>query len=177
MSEAKPELNDKEWDSYVGPYYYQGVRVRGLLSFGPDAEPFLLKPLNVLIGPNGSGKSNLIEVFGLLRASATDLLEPFRRGGGIREWLHKKRQFLTAEVELFVVGAPKSEGFKYSFGLFESEDRAQRSYEEILFVNRVVGPEFSSKQLYVNDLGNVRFLQEEDAAIFSSRKQLSLIHI
>jgi AAA15 family ATPase/GTPase len=42
-----------------------------------------LQPLNVLIGPNGSGKSNLIEAFGILKATPTDIMEPIRKGNAI----------------------------------------------------------------------------------------------
>ena len=65
------------------------LKVSGLLSFGPTGIDLPMEPLNVLIGPNGSGKSNLLEVLGLLRAAPRDLGEPFRRRGGVREWLWK----------------------------------------------------------------------------------------
>ena len=47
------------------------IKLKNVLSFGPDAPELELKPLNVLIGPNGSGKSNLIETIGLLKAART----------------------------------------------------------------------------------------------------------
>lgn len=65
------------------------LKVSGLLSFGPRQVDLPMEPLNVLIGPNGSGKSNFVEVLGLLRAAPRDLGEPFRRRGGVREWLWK----------------------------------------------------------------------------------------
>ena len=65
------------------------IKLRNLLSFGPDVQDLELAPLNVLIGPNGSGKSNLIEAFGLMQAAPTDLPKPIRRGGGIVNWLWK----------------------------------------------------------------------------------------
>ena len=65
------------------------LQLRGFLSFGPDAEPVALQPLNVLIGPNGSGKSNMLEAMTLLSAAATDLAEAVRDGGGAQEWLWK----------------------------------------------------------------------------------------
>lgn len=65
------------------------LRVSGLLSFGPDGIDLPLRNLNVLIGPNGSGKSNLLEVLSLLRAAPTNLPEPVKEMGGVREWLWK----------------------------------------------------------------------------------------
>jgi predicted ATPase len=48
-----------------------------------------LGKLNVLIGPNGSGKSNLLEVLALLQAAPTNLPQPVKEMGGVREWLWK----------------------------------------------------------------------------------------
>lgn len=67
----------------------QRLKVSGLLSFGPDGIDLPLERLNVLIGANGSGKSNLLEVLSLLRASPTNLPEPVKEMGGVREWLWK----------------------------------------------------------------------------------------
>ena len=69
----------------------ESIRLENILSYGPDAEPFPLEPLNVLIGPNGSGKSNLIEALSLLSATPRDLQEPIRAGGGVSDWLWKGR--------------------------------------------------------------------------------------
>src|SRR5207253_1955515 len=65
------------------------IRLRNLLSFGPDTPELKLQSLNVLIGPNGSGKSNLIEAISLLQAAPRDVFEPVRTGGGMLEWLWK----------------------------------------------------------------------------------------
>ena len=65
------------------------LKVSGLLSFGPKGIDLPLEDLNVLIGANGSGKSNLLEVLALLRASPTNLPEPVKEMGGVREWLWK----------------------------------------------------------------------------------------
>lgn len=64
-----------------GKRFITKLRLRNLLSFGPDAEEFELQPLNVLIGPNASGKSNVIEAISLLQAAPDDIQEPIRRGG------------------------------------------------------------------------------------------------
>jgi predicted ATPase len=64
------------------------IRLRNLLSFGPESEEVELLGLNVLIGPNGCGKSNLIHAIDLLRACPRDLTKPFWEGG-VAEWLWK----------------------------------------------------------------------------------------
>ncbi len=63
------------------------IRLKNLLSFGPQAEEFELRPLNVLVGANGSGKSNFIEAIGLLQAAPTDLATPIRTGRGVADWI------------------------------------------------------------------------------------------
>ena len=86
----------------------KSLRIRNLLSFGPDSPKITLGPLNVLIGPNGSGKSNLIEVIALLQSTPRDLATPIREGGGIVEWLWKSpparqkaaRSLPTATIEV-----------------------------------------------------------------------------
>ena len=81
------------------------IKLKNILSFGPDEQDLELKPLNVLIGPNGSGKSNLIEVIGLLHAAPTDLAKPIREGGGTEDWIWRGEQedFIpTARVETVV---------------------------------------------------------------------------
>ena len=81
------------------------IRLENILSYGPDAEPFPLEPLNVLIGPNGSGKSNLIEVLSLLAAAPYDLQAGILAGGGVEDWLWKGYDpEPTARVE--VTGRP-----------------------------------------------------------------------
>lgn len=65
------------------------LKVSGLLSFGPEGIDLPLNNLNLLIGPNGSGKSNLLEALALLKAAPTNLPEPVKEMGGVREWLWK----------------------------------------------------------------------------------------
>ena len=65
------------------------IKLKNILSFGPDGMDLELKPLNVLIGPNGSGKSNLVEVIGLLQAAPKELTAPIIAGGGVSNWIWK----------------------------------------------------------------------------------------
>ena len=69
--------------------FLRTIKLRNILSFGPDTPELELQSLNVLIGPNGAGKSNLIEAIGLLQSAPTNLLDPIRSGGGITEWSRK----------------------------------------------------------------------------------------
>ncbi|GAA6619695.1 AAA family ATPase [Scytonema sp. NUACC26] len=71
-----------------GKRFIHSLQLENLLSYG-KAEEIELQPLNVLIGSNASGKSNLIEALNILRATPTDLLVPFRQGGGISEFFWK----------------------------------------------------------------------------------------
>ena len=68
--------------------FLRTIKLRNILSFGPDTPELELQSLNVLIGPNGAGKSNLIEAISLLKAAPTDLFKPLR-SDGIAEWLWK----------------------------------------------------------------------------------------
>ena len=72
-----------------GKRFLRSIRLRNILSFGPDTPELPLEPLNVLIGPNASGKSNLIQALSLLSATSGDLEAPILEGGGVREWLWK----------------------------------------------------------------------------------------
>ncbi len=65
----------------------KSLRIKNLLSFGPNSEPVPLGRLNVLIGPNGSGKSNFLEAISLLQAAPKDLAAPIKQTGGMHDWL------------------------------------------------------------------------------------------
>ena len=81
----------------------QRIKLKNILSFGPDAQELELKPLNVLIGPNGSGKSNFIEAIGLLQAAPKDLQKTIREGGGVGNWIWKGEPPETfAEMEVAI---------------------------------------------------------------------------
>ena len=98
------------------------IKLKNILSFGPDGQDLELKPLNVLIGPNGSGKSNLIEVIGLLQAAPQELTTPIMAGGGVREWIWRGDQDVS-EAQLEVVLDPairssEDELFRYSLAFW-----------------------------------------------------------
>ncbi len=85
-----------------GKRLLHSIRLRNLLSFGPEGVSLDLQPLNVLIGPNASGKSNLIEAISLLAAAPRDLMAPFRSGGGLfTDWIWKgSKRGASAELEV-----------------------------------------------------------------------------
>ena len=107
----------------------QTIRLKNILSFGPDTPELPLEPLNVLIGPNASGKSNMIEAMSLLEAAPDDLQMTIRESGGIRDWLWKgtpKTPTATVEVTLEDPGASMALRYRMSFtetgGRFELRD-------------------------------------------------------
>lgn len=78
------------------------IRLKNLLSYGPESAPLALSALNVLIGPNGSGKSNLLEAIALLRAAPGDMRAVVRKGGGIGEWIWKGKPGAIAMLDVVV---------------------------------------------------------------------------
>lgn len=78
------------------PRLLHSIRVRNLLSFGPDTPALKLQNLNVFVGLNGAGKSNLIDAIQLLQALPNDLNEPILHGGGIEQWLHNPTKLAPA---------------------------------------------------------------------------------
>ena len=87
----------------------RGLKISGMLSFGPRGIGLPMEPLNVLIGPNGSGKSNFIEALELLHAAPHDLSAPIRRMGGISEWLWKGEDAPGRGIIQAVVNRPSGE--------------------------------------------------------------------
>ncbi len=85
---------------------FHGLKLSGLLSFGPDGIDLPMERLNVLIGPNGSGKSNLLEAVSLLQAAPRGISEPISGAGGVREWLWKGPQAPPALTLEAVVDFP-----------------------------------------------------------------------
>ncbi len=115
-----------------GKRWIETISIRNLLSFGGEARPIELQPLNVLIGPNGSGKSNLIEVLSLLKAAPTDLVEPIRTGGGINEWLWKwGGKAPTAEIDLTFAAPDGNNAMRYRLEMRASGQRVELSDESI----------------------------------------------
>lgn len=114
-----------------GKRFLRSIRLRNILSFGPDTPELPLEPLNVLIGPNASGKSNLIEALSLLAAAPRDLQHPIREGGGVREWPWKGTERLGTAMLDVTVEYPKAAmplryrlSFKEAGWRFDLQDEA-----------------------------------------------------
>lgn len=100
------------------------LKVSGLLSFGPSGIDLPLERLNVLIGPNGSGKSNLLEVLALLRAAPTNLPQPIKEMGGVREWLWKGSTPIQEAVVEAVISNPRGkQSLRHKLSIAENGDR------------------------------------------------------
>jgi predicted ATPase len=110
----------------------QRLKVSGLLSFGPQGIDLPLEDLNVLIGPNGSGKSNLLEVLSLLRASPTNLPEPVKEMGGVKEWLWKgPNSARIASIDTLLSYPKGSMPIRHVLEMTEHGDRFEVSDERI----------------------------------------------
>jgi len=138
----------------------QRLTVSGLLSFGPAGIDLPLERLNVLIGANGSGKSNLLEVLSLLRASPTNLPEPVKEMGGVREWLWKgPRSHGVASIDAVLAYPKGKSAIRHVLeitdhgGRFEVTDerieyeKPQRGREDVYFFYR-----FQQGRPVLNDL-------------------------
>ena len=108
------------------------IKLRNILSFGPDGQDLDLAPLNVLIGPNGSGKSNLIEVIGFLRAAPRDLTNPVVEGGGVGNWLWRgEPRAPSAHIEVVLANADNSPLLSHSVTFAETTHRLELISEQI----------------------------------------------
>ena len=111
--------------------FIERIKLKNLLSFGPDTEALELRPLNVLIGPNGSGKSNFIEAIGLLKATPRDLTAPIREGGGIRDWIWRgDSRASSAHIEV-IIDNPMGSALRYSLGIAERGQQFELTEEYI----------------------------------------------
>ncbi|MCD6308952.1 MAG: AAA family ATPase [Candidatus Latescibacteria bacterium] len=136
------------------------LHLKNLLSFGPDAEPIPLGPLNVLIGPNGSGKSNFLEAISLLRASPKNLSAPVKESGGVRDWLWKGARNPTATIEA-VICNPERNGMpiRHAFSFMEHGERFEITAERIENKDAHAGYDEPFYH-YRNDQGHIRLKEK-----------------
>jgi predicted ATPase len=120
--------------------FLRTIKLRNILSFGPDTPEFELESLNVLVGPNGAGKSNLIEAISLLQAAPVNLFEPVRAGGGIGEWLWKGADPVSmAEIEVTVSYPRREMPLRHRLGFATLGQRAELIDEAV--ENKVIWPD------------------------------------
>lgn len=112
------------------------LKLKNLLSFGPEGQELELGHLNVLIGPNGSGKSNLIETIGLLKACPDNLHETILSGGGVANWVWRgDTRASLAEIEADIcVEANRLLSYQLCFSA--ADKRFQVKGESLSEVNR-----------------------------------------
>jgi len=89
--------------------FIKKIRIRNLLSFGPEAAALSLRPLNVIIGANGSGKSNFLDAISLLQAAPGGIASTVRDGGGISDWRGGEINFAPQSL---VQGSKRSSQFR-----------------------------------------------------------------
>jgi predicted ATPase len=112
--------------------FLRTIKLRNILSFGPETPELELQSLNVLIGPNGAGKSNLIEAIGLLQSAPGDLLGSIRTGGGIAEWLWKgSDETPVAEIDATVDYPPGKMPLRHRLKFTVIGQRAELADEAI----------------------------------------------
>lgn len=158
------------------------LKLRNVLSFGPDTEALHLGALNVFIGPNGSGKSNLIECIALLQSAPKALTLPIREGGGIHDWLWKGAKGRpTASIEAVVANPGGAMPLRYRLEFTESGQRFQLTDECIQNEAAHFGHDrpntyfcYENNQPVLNVKGTRRQLRREDVdperSILAQRK-------
>jgi predicted ATPase len=132
------------------------LHLKNILSFGPETDPIVFGPLNVLIGPNGSGKSNLLEVISLLRAAPKDLSAPVKEAGGVSDWLWKGAKNPTASIEVIIQNNERSNmPIRHSFSFIENGKRFEVLAE--LIENVAPHPGYEDPFFYYqNEKGHIR---------------------
>src|SRR6266446_6696402 len=109
----------------------KSLRIKNLLSFGPDTEPLPLAQLNLLIGPNGSGKSNFLEAISLLQAAPKDLSAPVKEVGGVRDWLWQGTRNAVASLEAIIENPKGKMSLRHAMSFTEHGSRFELIEERI----------------------------------------------
>jgi predicted ATPase len=162
------------------PLLIDTIQLRGFLSFSPKSEPLKLSNLNLVVGINGSGKSNFIDAFAVLAAAPSDITLPFRRGGGVQNWIWNRDPAGKASIDLVFNAPPKTEALRYhlSFaaqnGSFHLHDErleykhAKSADKDAYFFYRY----YRGRPMLNSSKGATRKLEREEA--FPNQSVLSL---
>jgi predicted ATPase len=109
----------------------KSLRIKNLLSFGPNTESLPLDRLNVLIGPNGSGKSNFLEAISLLQAASKDLSAPVKEIGGVHDWLWQGTRNAVASLEAIIENPRSRMPLRHVINFTEHGSRFELTEERI----------------------------------------------
>ena len=141
---------------------FNRIKLKNILSFGPDGMELELKPLNVLIGPNGSGKSNFLEVIGLLKAAPNDLTRPIISGGGVGSWLWRgESKASSASVDAVMDFPDGRQPLRHCLTFTEKAYRFELTDEEIQ--NEEAYPGHDKPYIYFELHGGRAVLNYRDA--------------
>jgi predicted ATPase len=153
------------------------MKLRNILSFGPETETIKLCPLNLIIGPNGSGKSNLLEAIDLLRNAPEQITRTVREGGGISDWLWKGIKTPTACLEAVLADPQMERGkdIRYSLSFASVGQRFEIVDERIEDKDPDPGENmpyfyyhYNEGKPYLNVRGRKRALRREDIDVEKS---------
>ncbi|MBF0309262.1 MAG: AAA family ATPase [Magnetococcales bacterium] len=145
------------------------LKVKNLLSFGPNEKTISLGNLNVFIGPNGSGKSNFLEVIDLLRSAPDEFAKPIRDGGGIQDWLWKADSGIPiASIDAVVSAKNTSSYTRYilsftatGLGFSIIDEKIEKEKPDRNHVIPYLYYHFRNGAPVINIKGNERSLQRE----------------
>ena len=141
-----------------GKRFIHNLTLKNILSYGSEGVSIDLQPLNVLIGTNASGKSNLIEALGLLQAAPANLLEPFVRGGGVKQWIWQGLTPSGNKAEAAELGAEvevNQQLLRYELAFFEANTDLYVAKELVANASRATADDFyyynDGKQALINN--------------------------
>ena len=149
-----------------GKRLIRSIRLENILSYGPETPAFDLEPLNVLVGPNASGKSNLIEALSILAAAPRDIQVPFRKGGGVGEWLWKGAEDseIAATIEVTIGGWSQQMPLVYRLSFIETWARFE-IHDEVVEAKHIGMPD-SGPTLHYGYRDGYWPISEDDVARF-----------
>jgi len=107
------------------PFLHE-ITLKNILSFGSNANPIKMGPLNVLIGPNGSGKSNIFDALSVIRASTKDFRSVIK---GVNDWIWKGDSFGIAEIQVVVENPIGKQPLRHTIS-FRDENQFFRLVDE-----------------------------------------------
>jgi predicted ATPase len=134
--------------------FFQQIKLRNFLSFGPEPTELQCHALNVFIGPNASGKSNFLEAIGLLASCPSNLQDAIRHGGGILDWLWKDGvKTPVASLEALVKKGRNTVPLRYQLQFTEVRQRMEIVTERLENMSSSKQPKAPPLYLYEQGRG------------------------